>query len=294
MPHQAHFRYLPILAAQRQWGLFLADCGYSVTEPGSPYPPQRHPDAYHFDWKKGRVLDEYQMVYLTRGRGVFEARGVRRQNVEAGDVLMLFPGVWHRYTPDAKTGWEEQWIGFGGTLAERLLHTPFFRQKKPVLRVGVDETLCQRFTALINDIEHNPAGAPFSSAGRIIEILGLIQERIKNVGAKGRISVVIREAQNRILRQAAAPIDFVQLARSLRISYTTFRRSFKQQTGVSPAQFQNTILINRARDLLSATDLSVSEVAMKSGFDTVYYFSRLFTKKTGLTPSAYRTQSRQS
>ncbi len=293
LSHESRFRYLPVLDTQRQWGLYLTDCGYTVIDPGMPYPPQHHPDAYSFDWKIGRTLDEYQVVYITRGRGMFEARGVRRQTVEAGDVFFLFPGVWHRYAPDQNTGWDEQWVGFNGTLADRYLQEPFLKQKKPVLRIGVNETLRQRFVSLVNDVGSDPAGKPFSNAGEIIKILGLIQERFLNVDAQGRISGVIREAQNHILIKAAEPIDFTFLARTLGVSYTTFRHSFKQQTGVSPAQFQNTIRINRARDLLSATDLSVSEIAVQTGFDTIYYFSRHFTKKTGVTPSAYRTQSRQ-
>ena len=209
-------------------------------------------------------------------------------------MFVLFPGVWHRYEPDPKTGWDEHWIGFNGVLAERLLHKPFFSQKKPILRIGADEALRQRFVALVNDVERNPAGTPFSGAGRIMEILGIVQERIQLVGANGRISGVIREAQNQILRQAAQPIDFALLARSLGVSYTTFRRSFKMQTGASPAQFQHSIRINRACDLLSSTDLSVTEIAVQCGFDTVYYFSRAFTKKMGQPPSAYRSRSRGS
>ena len=289
---EAHFRYLPVLKAQRDWGLFLTDCGYTVIEPGTPYPPQRHPDAYQFDWKKGRTLNEYQVVYITRGGGVFEAKGVRRQPLEAGDVFLLFPGVWHRYAPDPYTGWDEQWVGFNGTLADRLLAAPFFRKKKPILKIGVDEALRQHFITLVNDIERNPAGTPFSGAGRIIAILGLMQERIQHIGANGRISGIIREAQNQILRQAAEPIDFAMLAGELGVSYSTFRRSFKQQTGASPAHFQNTIRLNRARDLLATTELSVSEIADQTGFESVYYFSRLFKKKTGQTPSAYRYRSR--
>lgn len=288
MPHHARFRYLPVLAAQRQWGLFLTDCGYTEIGPGSPYPPQRHPDAYHFDWKKGRTLAEYQVVYITRGRGVFEARGVRRQAIEAGDVFVLYPGVWHRYAPDPDTGWDEQWIGFSGALAERLLRTPFFGPRRPVLRIGADEALRQRFLALVGETERDPAGAPFSSAGRLLEILGLVQERIQNVGGAGRISGVVREAQNRILQRAAGDIDFAALARELGVSYTTFRRSFRQQTGAAPAQFQSAIRLNRARDLLASTELTVSEIASQTGFETVFYFSRAFKKKTGLTPKAFR------
>ena len=288
----SHFRYLPVLKAQRDWGLFLTDCGYSVIEPGTTYPPQRHPDAYQFDWKKGRTLDEYQIVYITRGGGAFEAKGVRRQTLEAGDVFLLFPGVWHRYAPDPHTGWDEQWIGFNGALADRLFAAPFFNKKKPALKIGVDEALRQHFIALVHDIEHNPAGMPFSSAGRILEILGLIHERTQNIGANGRISGIVREAQNQLLLQAAKPIDFARLASELGVSYTTFRRSFKQQTGVSPAHFQNTIRINRACDLLATTELSVSEIAEQTGFESVYYFSRSFKKKTRQTPSAFRLKSR--
>ncbi len=291
---KSRFRYLPVLTEQRKWGLFLTDCGYTVIEPGTPYPPGGHPDAYADGWKKGRTLDEYQVIYITRGRGTFETRGTGRRAIEAGDVFVLFPGVWHRYTPDPETGWDEQWVGFNGELAKRLLRAPFFNPKKPVLRIGVDEALRQRFIALVNTVERDPAGAPFSNAGEILVILGLIQERVRNVGAKGRVSGLIREAQNHILMNATAAIDFKRLAGTLGLGYTTFRHRFKQQTGISPAQFQNSIRLSRAQDLLSSTDLSVSEIAAQTGFDTVYYFSRNFKKSIGLTPKAYRARSRVS
>lgn len=294
MKRETHFRYLPVLPAQRQWGLFLTDCGYTEIAPGSPYPPQRHPDAYHFDWKKGRTLDEYQVVYITRGGGVFEAKGVRRQAIEAGDLFVLFPGVWHRYAPDPKTGWDEQWIGLNGEIAKRLLKAPFFQTKRPILRIGADEDLRLRFRALVDAVARTPAGAPFSITGDVLKILGLILERSRSVGAAGRFSAMVREAQNRILRLAAQDIDFPALARALGTSYTSFRRAFKQQTGLAPAQFQSEIRLNRACDLLASTELSVSEIADLTGFDTVFYFSRAFKKKTGVTARGYRAQARCS
>ncbi len=289
--HDPPFRYLPVLPAQQQWGLYLIDCGYTSIPPGTPYPPQRHPDAYHFEWKTGRTLNEYQVVYITQGRGIFEARGVKRQTVEAGDLFILFPGVWHRYAPSPKTGWDEHWFGFNGDLAKRFLSESFVPRTKPVLRVGVDEGLRRRFVGLVDDMMRDPTGAPFSITGDLIKILGMIQERLQCVGAKGRMSGVIREAQNLILRQATEQIDFKKMARQLGIGYSSFRHRFKQQTGVSPAQFQSSIRINRAKDLLTATDLSVSEIAEACGYKTVFYFSRQFTLKTGLTPSAHRANS---
>lgn len=292
MQEQPHFRYLPVLATQRRWGLFLTDCGYTAIGPGTPYPPQRHPDAFHFDWQHGRTLDEYQVVYITRGRGVFEAQGVRPQEVEAGDVFVLFPGVWHRYAPDPKTGWDEQWIGFNGAVAERLLKPPFFRPSRPLVRVGVDEALRLLFHALVDAVDRNPAGAPLSAAGDVLRILGVIQERSQGADEAGGVSALVREAQNRILRGAATDLDLPALARQLGVSYTTFRRTFRQQTGVAPAHFLGEVRLNRARDLLASTELTVSEVASQTGFETVFYFSRVFKRKTGLSPSAYRRRVR--
>lgn len=292
MKLEDHFRYLPVLARQRQWGLFLVDCGYTEIKPGAPYPPGGHPAAYDFTFEKGRILHDFHVVYITHGQGVFEAKGCRRKTIEAGDVMVLFPGVWHRYKPDPKTGWKEQWVGFNGAQAEQVMRPPFFNPKTPVLRIGVDERVRQRFISLVNDIARDPAGTPFSSAARTLEILGLIQERSQNISSHVRIAGFVREAQNHILREAATPVDFKTLAHSLGVSYTTFRRVFKQQTGLSPALFQNEIRMNRAQALLAATDLSVSEIAERCGFETIHYFSRHFTQKIGLTPSAYRIRSR--
>jgi AraC-like DNA-binding protein len=292
MSHIPHFRYLPILKAQRDWGLYLRDCGYTEIGPGSPYPPQPHPETHQFDWTRGRTLDEYQLVYLARGRGVFEAKGVRLRAVGAGDVFVLFPGVWHRYAPDPKTGWDEYWLGFQGAWADRLMRAPFFARRSPVIRVGEDEELRQRFVSLVDAVERSPAGRPFSDAGHTLAILGLVQERVQKVGAGRRMSAAVREAQNRILRRAGETLDFAVLARSLGLSYTSFRRQFRTQTGVAPARFQRDIRLNRARELLAATELSISEIAQQIGVDTVFYFSRMFKAKTGLSPKAYRAQVR--
>ncbi|MDD2599544.1 MAG: AraC family ligand binding domain-containing protein [Kiritimatiellae bacterium] len=211
MKNGNNFRYLPVLAIQRQWGLYLADCGYTVIKQGTPYPPGGHPAAYDFTFDQGRVLTDYHVIYITHGRGIFEAKGCSRKSIEAGDVMVLFPGIWHRYKPDPATGWEEHWVGFNGSVAKQIMRPPFFSHKKPVRRIGVHEYLRQRFVSLVNDIDRNPAGAPFSSAAHIHEILGLIQERSPSIRARTQGSNFVREAQNQILLNATALIDFAAL-----------------------------------------------------------------------------------
>src|SRR5215471_5419952 len=93
------------------WECTATSVGYERVRPGSRYPPRRHPVDHHFNWDQGRVLLAYQLVYITEGKGTFESEVYpERHDINAGMVITLFPGVWHRYAPDPQTGCVEQWI----------------------------------------------------------------------------------------------------------------------------------------------------------------------------------------
>ena len=89
----SHSRYLPTEPEAERWGIYVADCGFAEIAPGSEYPQHvgRHPPEYLFSWKGGRTLKEYQLVYITDGRGVFESKPTGRVRVEAGHVFLLLP-----------------------------------------------------------------------------------------------------------------------------------------------------------------------------------------------------------
>jgi AraC-like ligand binding domain len=120
--------------------------GYQLVEPGSPYPPRRHPVDHHFQWEQGRVLSAYQLVYVSEGQGTFESEtSQKRHRIEAGAVMILFPGVWHRYAPDPESGWVEQWIECCGPAFDRARDTGLLRPERPVWRVGFPPELLQGF-----------------------------------------------------------------------------------------------------------------------------------------------------
>ena len=95
------FKYLATGDDDHHWGLFLNVAGNSKIIPGSLYPPQDHPSGYTFHWNEGRILNEFQINYITEGKGVFETKN-GTYPVKAGSLLFVFPGEWHRYKPDLK------------------------------------------------------------------------------------------------------------------------------------------------------------------------------------------------
>ena len=72
------------------------------------------------------------------------------------------------------------------------------------------------------------------------------------------------------------------------MSISWFNKSFKAATGTSPMKYIQTIRIRNAQTLLETTDYSISDVASFVGYENPLYFSRLFRKAKGMSPSAYR------
>ena len=71
--------YLTISPTDEDWGIVVTTVGHQAIQAGSAYPPSRHPDSYTFQPQEGRVLNEYQLVYITRGQGYFSSQSCKRR-----------------------------------------------------------------------------------------------------------------------------------------------------------------------------------------------------------------------
>ena len=106
-------RYLTISAIDEEWGIVVTTVGYQFIPPKGNYPLSKHPDNYNFKPQTGRILNEYQLVYITKGSGYFSSQSCKIQKINAGTMILLFPGEWHSYYPDSETGWETVTVQIG-------------------------------------------------------------------------------------------------------------------------------------------------------------------------------------
>ena len=281
-------QYLPVSERQRRWGLYLVSCGTIRSRPFAVYPESGHPEGYSFQWEKGRRLEEYQLVYVAEGRGVFEVEGDSPKPVEAGCVLILRPGVWHRYKPEASTGWVEHWVGFGGDLAERVME---FAAAEPVIHLTEPSAYEVTVRELIARVLEDPMDRPFSNSGTLLELVGLVREGMAK-GDDRRNGILVRRIQSYLLKHTGGAVDFEQLAADFHVGYSTLRRVFHQETGMALGQWYQDVLFRRAVRWLKATDWPVSEIAQKLGLESPEYFARFFRKKAGVSPREFRSRNR--
>ncbi len=285
---QEYFRYLPVSDRDVQWDLYVTGVGSSGVPSGSNYPRSIHPDLYQFVGQRGRVLPEFQILYITRGRGRFESKPSGKRDIVAGNVLLLFPGVWHRYRPSSQTGWDEYWVSYNGDYARRLVERGFISPEDPVLNTGMDDTILRPYLTLIDRVRLEPPGYQQLIAANTMEILAAALAAVQISRTGGRAAAAIREAKILLAQSTEQIVDMEQLAAQLHMSYAHFRRVFKQQTGLSPYQYHLQLRIHRAREMLHGTTLTVRQVASRLNFPNPYHFSKIFKNKTGMSPGQWR------
>ncbi|WEK36010.1 MAG: AraC family transcriptional regulator [Candidatus Pseudobacter hemicellulosilyticus] len=282
-------KYLVASDTDQLWGLFVTTIGFQHVAPRSVYPPKGHPSSYWFDPSTGRVLHEYQLIYVVKGEGVFQSAHVKRAPVTAGSLILLFPEEWHSFQPDKQTGWQVYWLGFNGRHAPDLMQSAFFNRQHALLDIGFNEQLTALFEQGITIAGLQQTGFQQMLAGITHHLLSFICYSKKNESFRDKdIAQQISKARMMMNTNAYEHMQPEAIARELNISYSWFRRVFKQYTGFSPAQYQLEIRLQKAKELLTRTTMPVKAIAYELNFESTSYFVTFFRNKVGMPPGIYR------
>lgn len=289
--HTTHVRYLPGYVEGGAWGIAVFNVGDDFT-PASyqEYPcscdKKLHPSPYFFTWDKGRTLDDYHILINIKGRGMIETRTSGCHPIRPGDAFILFPGEWHRYRPNKATGWHVWWVGLRGAHALHLMNA-FFSPKYPVIPLDNPTRTVEACREILTMVNSDPE----SYAGRIATLATAIIDAVQCARKKflaTSLQDVMNKAKLTLLARSQEEVDLEKLAAELGMSYSSFRREFKAETGIPPRQYLLAIRINRAKALLAETDRKAVDIATAIGFSNPNYFSRYFQQIVGLSPLEYR------
>ena len=284
-------KYIAQTERDEQWGLTVCSVGYQNINPNEEYPPLTHNLEYIFTPEKGRVINEYQILYIAEGRGTFTTASAGKYSISEGDIFLIFPGEWHTYSPDPETGWKEYWIGFKGINIDSRVAAGFFSKHSPIYRIGYNDTLISLFKEAIQVAKKQEKHFQQLLAGIVNYMLGLAFSIDSNKKLKNSINLeFVNRARAFMLENIESNIEIPEVADYLHISYSSFRHIFKQYTGIAPSQYYLNLKIQRAKDMLKSSTASIKEISYILHFDTPEYFTKLFKKKTGLTPSQFREQ----
>ncbi len=280
----SHIKYLTIGDEEKKWDIYINAIGNTKVTKNEVYPSKKHPSSYYFTWNNGRILSEFQLNYITQGKGTFENKHGTFE-VEEGNFIVIFPNEWHRYKPDEETGWTENYIGFKGGIAEHFMSILGVSHSKPIINSGRKEQFIECYTKIFDLIESESPSFQLVSSGELIRLFGLIVANQKEDELKGdKIADTIDKVKFIIRDKVETDIVMQDIASDFNMGYSYFRKMFKKHTGVSPKQYHLQLKVIRAKELLLNTNKSVKEVCFDLGFQSTSYFSRIFKQKMGVTP----------
>lgn len=265
----------------------ISTIGHQVVMPQQEYPVRVIPKRYSFDMDRGRRLAEFQLVYITAGTGVFTDSGGSRL-VTPGTLFLLRPGYRHSYHPNRDIGWTEYYIGFNGPMFREEIDR-FFQDRKGPVELGLSATLVDLFEQALFYAERQCDQTMPLLQSIVAHMLALVNY---NLSTKGRSDDKMVQAINTVKQHMAnhlsEQIDMQALAKEMGMSYTWLRRTFREKTGMPPAQYLQQLRIHSSMYFLRNTALPVKNIAIDCGFRTSEYFCTVFQEIMGMSPGTYR------
>jgi AraC-like DNA-binding protein len=233
-----------------------------------------------------RILGQYAAVALLTGSGVFEGTDGSPTPVRAGDVILLFPTVPARYYPQPE--WSSVWIVWNGAAATALETLGFLSPDRPIVTNAAD-LAGHAHSALVPLMRQEDRGAVLRRKLIVDEMLLALFQRARADGAPRRAEERIGQAVRILNAPGGDRLQLPELARRVNLSPAHFRRLFREVTGTNPKTFQQTVRINRAKELLTQGD-SIKATAATLGYRDVFHFMRAFRRITHLPPGQFRAR----
>ncbi|MDR0700106.1 MAG: AraC family transcriptional regulator [Tannerella sp.] len=283
---ETRFKYLISNDKDKKFGLWVNTVGFECILPNSHYPLKTHPSGYFFNPLKGRTLHEYQLLYITKGKGMFASENMPEKQVGKGSLFILFPGQWHTFHSLKETGWNSYYIGFEGTVIDNLVKEGFLSKEKPLLEVGLNEELVSLFSRALEVAKADKMSSQQYLAGIVLLLIGTILSITKN--SNNYVDQKIEQAKIIMTENVLDSIDPEKLATELNVSYSWFRKTFKDYTGFAPAQYFQILKLREAKHLLIESPYNVKEISFMLGYKSTNHFFSLFKKHFGTTPLEYR------
>lgn len=237
--------------------------------------------------------NNYEFLYLTEGSGVYEISNQDPETISAGYFVMIKSGQKATFTPARNkkvTFFHASVVGLQYTL---------FLEKVNLFKLGQIANIGQNviiegiFQNLIQVQKDQKKGAQSLLTTSIFHILSIVNFKTLNYNDRENPAInKINEAKEILRNDVTAKISPETVAERIGISYSLFRRIFKENVGTSPAQYQMNIRLKRAQEILTTTNYSIAKIAEILGFTDTAQFSTFFRKRQNMTPREYRNKFR--
>lgn len=235
-------------------------------------------------------INNYDFIYITEGGGIYKSHNIT-QEIKVGSIAIIKSGEKVEFTPTF--GKQTSYFHISVVC---LQYTLFLEkidlfQKSPIVNIGQNVIIENIFNNMMQILKENKNGSQVVLNTSLLLALSIANYKLSNCHEKEDPTIEKINTAVEILRNdTTAKISPEEVAKRIGISYSLFRRIFKENMGISPAQYQMDIRLKKAQELLTTTNFSIARIAEKLGFTDTAQFSTFFRKRQNMTPREYRNK----
>lgn len=228
---------------------------------------------------------DYLLIYIKSGKGLFY-NGKDTVEVNKNQIFLFKPGEPQKYTLYAKYFTEMYWIHFGGKEVAATLNALNIG-KNYLFDYSNGDRFIKSIDSIIDELIKQNAFYQTKCVSILLSLLVSIGRRTiseEKVFGKESIAKACLYMSSNYFSQ----ISNQELADLTNLSLSHFLKLFKQSNGTTPQNYLTLCRVENAKKLLAETDYTIRHVAESVGFTDSLYFSKVFKKIVGLTPSEYK------
>lgn len=241
---------------------------------------------------RGRI--DYQLIYISSGKAYFHFEREENETiVTAGNMVIFRPKELQKYEYYGKDKTEVYWVHFTGSDVKNILRKYGIKDNIRTFFVGASLEYERIFKKMISELQRCQEDYKEILSLLMLNILISIHRELLK---ERKLSDIYLDNAMDIATQYFSDnyntvISIEEYAKSCGMSISWFIRNFKKFTGTTPMQYIVSIRIANAQLLLETTQYTISEISGIVGYDNPLYFSRLFHKQKGVSPSDYRKET---
>ncbi|MDT0125137.1 AraC family transcriptional regulator [Paenibacillus sp. RRE4] len=263
-------------------GLYVTDIGYF------------HEAEHHYrDRPEG--CDSHILMYCTEGSGWYELEQGKTCKVQPGNLIILPAHVPHIYGANTEEPWSIYWFHLRGEHAHAYIES-LISQQITTMPPSKAQRWLELFHECYGALETGYSLQTMTFASQIIGyMLGLLAYGSYASATDNGVMTSKQAAEYSVqymLEHLESGVTLKELAAHARLSVPHYSQVFKQVTGHSPIDYFLRLKIQHSCRYLDFTDWTIKQISSELGFSDPYYFSRLFSKMMGQSPTDYRNQSK--
>lgn len=237
--------------------------------------------------KFGPAVRPYYLIhYILEGKGKFTVNNTV-YHLSQGQGFLITPDRLTVYQSDANAPWTYVWIGFSGTEASSLVSSLGLSMEQPIFRSHEKERLKN---CVLDMLKHNHSniGDTYQNLGNLYHFLGILAASNHELLPFSEGNPYVDQAVFYISSHLMEPFGVEDVARFVGLNRSYLSSLFRKYTGLSPMEYIKTAKLSRARHMLEASSLSISEIAYSCGYQRPESLIKIFRTSFGISPSAYR------